>query len=143
MAAVIAMKSCSCVNIPKPNTLPIHTCSAWANGCASGDAASPVPPTGVKAKVTLLDPAGEGGCQADVTPGVSAAAAPGARACCLRMLLLPAADMPACDADADTDADTAGVKGGGEGSADRLCLAATPAIVLRWGRSANGWLWGL
>jgi hypothetical protein len=108
------------------------------NGCASGEAASPVA-TGVKAKVTLLDP-GEAltlaGCHADVTPGVSPGAA-GDQAGCL--LLLPAADacgdMPLCWP-------AAGVKGGGDGSDESVCLAVAPAIVLFSGRSAKGWLCG-
>lgn len=91
-----------------------------------------------KANVALLD-AGDPvpGCQADVTPGVSPAAAAGDHAWCM-LLLLAAADI--CGE--ALLAPAAGVNGGGEGSADSVCLAATPAAVLCSGRCPKGWLCG-
>jgi hypothetical protein len=85
-------------------------------------------PTGVKANVPVLDAGrcAEPGCQAEVTPGVSPAAAG------LTLLLPP---TEGCGA---LRAPTGGVKGGGDGSDDSVCRAAAPAAVLCVGRSAKG-----
>jgi hypothetical protein len=111
----------------QPTSQPTHTC--WPpKGCPSGEE-SAMAPTAGKPKVAALEPgtdeAAPPGCQADVTPGVSAHAAAG---------MLPGA--PSCGA---LWAPPGGVNGGGEGgSVDAVWRAATPAAVLLVGRSANG-----